>query len=422
MQTIQLLKTALKQAQSTLSMCATPRGFRASALAKGYPQIWSRDNGIMALGILTQENAELTACVRDALVTMRTYQSKRGLIQLNVLPETGEISTENAGAVDSNLWYIITHALYFHTLQNQHFLTESWDSINRALRWIEYQDMNEDGLIEIPEAGNWMDLFGVRYNTLYDNVLYYIALRSYQYMKKSLDTEQTYASFATEPFLVAERINALFWIDRCWHGEHFSEHLEKLKAMRLEWYMLYHNIGVISSRPFYLPWIAFREYGDFFDSFGNMLAILSGIADECRRERIVAYMQQVHISNPYPTKAIYPAIRPGDPMWREYYRSRNLNMPDQYHNGGIWPMLGGFEIAMLVHCGKQKLAEKKLTALAEANRKGITEQWEFNEWLHGITGEPMGFPCQGWSASSFLFAEHCVSAKQVPFFHDILFT
>ncbi|TSC61976.1 MAG: glycogen debranching enzyme-like protein [Parcubacteria group bacterium Greene0416_14] len=414
-----LVNTAHVKAREVLNTCLTSSGFRASALTKGYPQIWSRDNGIMALGISALGDSKLIEGIRGSLITMRVYQSKRGLIQLNVMPDSGEVSTENAGAVDSNLWYLISHALYFLDKQDTNFLLESWDSINRALQWIEFQDMNEDGLIEIPEAGNWMDLFGVRYNTLYDNVLYYLALRAYEYMARNIEKTKHHA-FATKPTAIAERINALFWVDRCWHGGHFSEHLEKLKSMRLEWFMLYHNMGAISSRPFYLPWVGFREYGDFFDSFGNMLSILTGITNEHRTESIERYMHQVHISNPYPTKAIYPTIRPGDPMWREYYRSRNLNMPDHYHNGGIWPMLGGFEIAMLVHCKRFKEAQAKLVLLAEANERGIYNPWEFNEWLHGATGEPMGYPMQGWSASSFLFAEYCVATKRVPFFEDIL--
>jgi hypothetical protein len=82
------------------------------------------------------------------------------------------------------------------------------------------------------------------------------------------------------------------WIDRCWVAEHFAEHLEKLKAIRLEWFMLYHNVGTISSRPFYLPWVAFREYGDWCDSLGNCLAILTGVADGHRTEHILRYMRR----------------------------------------------------------------------------------------------------------------------------------
>ena len=83
------------------------------------------------------------------------------------------------------------------------------------------------------------------------------------------------------------------WVDRCWVAEHFAEHLEKLKAIRLEWFMLYHNVGTISSRPYYLPWVAFRDYGDWCDSLGNLLAILTGVADRHRTEHILRYMHQV---------------------------------------------------------------------------------------------------------------------------------
>ena len=45
-------------------------------------------------------------------------------------------------------------------------------------------------------------------------------------------------------------------------------------------------------------------------------------------------------------RAIYPPVEPGDPDWRDYYGT--LNLPNHYHNGGIWPFLGGFYVAALV--------------------------------------------------------------------------
>jgi len=65
------------------------------------------------LGAVTTGHADLLAAGRASLETMRAHQSKRGLIQLNVNPDTGYVSTENAGAVDGNLWYILGHYLYF---------------------------------------------------------------------------------------------------------------------------------------------------------------------------------------------------------------------------------------------------------------------------------------------------------------------
>ncbi|RMF05200.1 MAG: glycogen debranching protein, partial [Chloroflexi bacterium] len=300
------------------------------------------------------------------------------------------------------------------------FLRQNWPKINNALIWLEYQDMNECGLLETPEAGNWMDLVAVRYNILYDNVLYYAAALAHQQMHARLSADVPRHELLVDAAGIHRRINLLLWIDRCWVAEHFADHLKKLKEIRLEWFMLYHNIGTISSRPYYLPWVAFREYGDWCDSLGNALAILTGVADGHRRAHILRYMYQVGIAEPYPTKAINPPIYPGEADWREYYRSRNLNLPHQYHNGGIWPMVGGFHVAALVRHGWQAEAERLLVSLARANRQGVDQKWEFNEWLHGDSGHPMGFGQQAWSAAMYLYAEHAVQTGRLPLFDDLL--
>lgn len=422
MQSTKLLKEAQQRAQAIIQRCATPHGFRASGLAAGYPQVWARDNGIIFLGAAATGDPQLLAAGRAALETLGAHQSRLGLIPLNVNPDTGYVSTENAGASDGNLWFILGHYLHFCQTGDLAFLQQHWPTINRALLWLDYQDMNECGLLEIPEAGDWMDLLAVRYNVLYDNVLYYGALLAHAELAKQLTATAETHRPEVDAAGVHERINLLMWIDRCWVAEHFAEHLQKLQAMRLEWYMLYHNIGAISSRPFYLPWVAFREYGDWCDSLGNLLAVLTGVADFHRTEHIMRYLRQVGMAEPYPTKAIYPPIYPGEPNWRDYYRSRNLNLPHQYHNGGIWPMIGGFHVAALIQHGWQNEAEQLLVALAEANRQGVSADWEFNEWLHGSSGHPMGFAQQAWSASMYLYAYHAVENGALPLFADLLAT
>lgn len=278
--------------------------------------------------------------------------------------------------------------------------------------------MNECGLLEVPEAGDWMDLLAVRYNVLYDNVLFYAAKLAHEELSRLLPAETEVHQYDVDANGIHERLNLLMWIDRCWVAEHFAEHLEKLKSIRLEWFMLYHNMGTISSRPFYLPWAAFREYGDWCDSLGNCLAILTGIADGHRTEHILRFMQQVGMAEPYPTKAIYPPIFSGESHWRDYYRSRNLNLPHQYHNGGIWPMIGGFHVAALVRHGWARQAEQMLASLA--NRQGALYDWNFNEWLHGSSGRPMGYEQQAWSAAMYLYAEHAVRTGKLPLFDELL--
>lgn len=414
------LAEACRRAADILHRCATLRGFRASALPTGYPQIWARDSMVIFLGAAATGDPALIAAGRASLETLAAYQSRRGMIPLNVNPDTGYVSTENAGAADSNLWYVLGHYLHFQLTRDADFLQRHWPSIERAMVWLEYQDMNECGLIEVPEAGNWMDLLAVRYNVLYDNVLYYAATLAYQELAQQLADRCHCHWPEVDAAGIHERINLLMWVDRCWVAEHFAEHLEKLKAIRLEWFMLYHNVGTISSRPFYLPWVAFREYGDWCDSLGNLLAILTGIADRHRTHHILRYMHQVGMAEPYPTKAIHPPIYPGESNWREYYRSRTLNLPHQYHNGGIWPMIGGFHVAALVRYGWRREAERLLASLADANRQGMEHEWEFNEWMHGESGHPMGYAQQGWSAAMFLYAEHAVRTGRLPLFDELL--
>jgi hypothetical protein len=415
-----LITEAREHALEVLRKCASPTGFRASGNATGYPQVWGRDSVMIFLGAVASQDEELITTGRRSLDALSAFQSPLGLIPLNVHPETGYISSENAGACDTNLWYILGRYLDFKYTQDDKSLRESWSSIEQAMLWLQYQDMNECGLLEIPEAGNWMDLLDVRYNTLYDNVLYYAASLAYEEMSRHVATEAFYKGKCISAECIHERINLLMWIDRCWVASHFAEHLEKLKAIRLEWFMLYHNIGTISSRPYYLPWVAFREYGDWCDGLANLLAILTGIADGNRTHHILRYMLQVGMADPYPTKAIHPPIYPGEPHWREYYRSRNLNLPQQYHNGGIWPMIGGFHVAASVRFGWQAEAEQLLESLAKCVKQGIQGSWGFNEWMHGSSGRPMGYEQQGWSAASYLVAESAVRTGKIVLFDDLL--
>ena len=409
-----LIDDARRRAVEVLRRCVTPYGFRASGASLGYPQVWARDSVITGLGAALTAEPDLLATFRASLDTLGSHQSELGLIPLNVLPETGETSTENAGAVDANLWFVLGH--YYHYLRTGDlgYLVESWPRIERAILWLRFQDMNECGLLEVPEAGDWMDLMAVRYNVLYDNVLYGASLRAAAEMARASGCENApYRCMATD---VYERLNLLFWVDRCWVPAHFAEHLERLKRIRLEWYMLYHNVGTISSRPFYLPFVAFREYGDYCDTLGNLFAILCGLADDHRTDHILRHLYQVGAGQPYPTKAIHPPIFPGSSEWREYYRSRNLNLPHQYHNGGIWPFIGGFHVAALVKVGWMREAKNLLADLAAANQLGVREEWEFNEWLHGETGHPMGYAFQAWSASMYIYAHHAVRTGEVPLF------
>lgn len=83
-------------------------------------------------------------------------------------------------------------------------------------------------------------------------------------------------------------------------------------------------------------------------------------------------------------------------------------------------MIGGFHVAALMHHGWEDEAARLLLSLALANKQGMDQPWEFNEWLHGESGHAMGYGLQAWSAAMFLYAEYTVKTGQVPLFDDLV--
>lgn len=392
-----------------------------------YQQVWARDSMICGLGLLLcgQEGAEIFA---RSLETLRRHQTPLGNIPHNVglpgisdpaliahggrLEAQGEsgavVDTIHAGCVDGALWYIIGHLAYFRARGDLDLVRRSWESLERALLWLRYQDSNECGLLEVHEAMDWADLFVNRYNVLYDNVLFAAAWAAMAELAEALGRPADfYRQHAAD---VRRKVNTVLWV-----GAEEPRDWSWIAATRREWlYTLQRIETELVERPFYLPYVAFRDYADRFDTLGNLLAILFGLADVAKTARILDYLQGCGLDQPYPVRALYPPINPGEPDWREYYRVRNLNLPDHYHNGGAWPFIGGFYVAALVKAGRLEQAELQLVRLAEMNRQGKTREWGFNEWFHGRSGQPMGYDGQSWSAAMYLVAHQAVERGRVP--------
>jgi TPR repeat protein len=66
--------------------------------------------------------------------------------------------------------------------------------------------------------------------------------------------------------------------------------------------------------------------------------------------------------------------------------------------------------------GCTEAARRALYWLAQANKLGREHPWEFNEWIHGVTGEVMGSSDQAWSAGMYMYAYRCVQDGNEPVF------
>jgi hypothetical protein len=210
---------------------------------------------------------------------------------------------------------------------------------------------------------------------------------------------------------VLDKVNLLLWV-----GAESEKDWDWISRERKEWtYTLKRIETELVERPFYLPYVAFRDYADRFDTLGNLLAIVFGVASRERANKILDYLHGCGLNAPFPVKSLYPVLQPGDKDWRDYYRVRNLNQPHHYHNGGAWAFIGGFYVAALVQAGRLDEAAQQLERLTAMNRQGKTREWEFNEWCHGVSGQPMGFAGQSWSAALYIYAHDAVTNGKLSF-------
>jgi glycogen debranching enzyme len=412
------------QAIAVLRRCATPMGFAASGTTDGYPEIWARDAAVTAIGVAAAEVAELAPVARSSLATLAGHQSALGRIPTNVDP-AGRATTANPGGVDGTLWFVIAQRVLDAAFGPDPVADDDARRtvLELALRWARYQDSDEDGLLESAEASNWADLLAYRGKVLSDNVLYVLALRA----AAAMAVDRGLADLALHEGLAeraARALNELHWVDapdglwdRATSAAIRGDHLEARRLAQL-------TTSVLWRRPFYLPWVGFRSYGDWCDVLGNALAILAGVADSAKASMIVDYLIAIEATKPWPARAIDPPIRPGDADWREYYRNNGLNLPDQYHNGGCWPWIGGMLVCALVRSGRREEAAETLERLIRCVRTarpgGPVNEWEFTEWYHGRTGQPMGRPLQAWSAAMVLAACRAVETGGLPWLDSVL--
>src|SRR5665213_2535130 len=380
------------EAIESLRRCCSQWGLNASGRAVGHHQIWARDSMIALLGARFVNDNQIQEAMRASVALLKDRRGPGGAIPNNV--DYATLRPNFRAYADGGLWWIIGSTLLMPDL----------DVIREVLRWYEYQDVDQSGLLSMQEASDWQDLFCTRGKGLYLNCLYVMALRRAAGLVGGDEGDR----LRRRAELVADRINAYFWYSG---DQNTLRHLSS--SFSTQGSPLHDSMGRAREMPekrylkdeqYYLPCLGFRSLGEWFDSFGNILAILAGVVDEAKSDTILHFIPRSSLDK-WPLQCLTPAVQPGDADWRDYYGS--LNAPHHYHNGGVWPFLGGFYVAALVKRGRVDAAALALRNLAQLNRYG-----QFNEWHHGETGVPMGAQDQAWSAGMYLFAWECVRSGQ----------
>ena len=258
--------------------------------------------------------------------------------------------------------------------------------------WLSAHDSNNDGLLEIPEAGDWTDLFGRSYNVLYDETLWYRANICYGRMLEMTGEWRMAGDYLRWASVIRHGILEKFW--------------PSTRARENGSYSFADQQSSIGDTQYLIAQVTPFDFDWRCDVYANILAFLFDVIDIERAQKTFRFMWGVGVSNPFPVANLYPPVQAGDPGWRDYYTVNLLNLPNHYHNGGIWPFIGAKWTRFINKLGLRELAENELLRVAKLNEQGITQPWEFNEWAHGGTGKPMGKALQAWSCSEFIHACH----------------
>ncbi len=353
-------------------LAAAP-GARASV--RGYDRVFARDAAICAIAMALCGDQAHWHTALASLRALARHQAPNGQIPKYVDAATGTADFWYLGCVDATLWWLVARHFVTQDRRGARFATESAAAAGRALRWLQCQEHPRILLLQQNEASDWADIMPRSGFVLYSNALWYYVKRLYRLP----EAEGTRSHF-----------NELFFP--------FRRNLAEYRRLRL----LQHYVRRSArNRELYLSFVNLGFWGEEGDVFGNLLALLFGLADDERASRILRAIDAAQADIPYPVRVTCTPIDRDDPLWRAYMGRHRQNLEWQYHNAGIWPFVGGFWVMALCAQGRRRRAEEALARLAAANAVG---DWAFIEWFHGRNGEPRGMPRQSWNAAAFLLA------------------
>lgn len=353
--------------------------------AWGYPEPYTRDLMISALGMLASGDPLLVAGVRRVLVALAEHQSPHGHI-----PSLAH-RMEDVGASDTTPLFLLTTAIFRRAVGEPEFLAEA---VARASAWMAYQSPGDEVIVGQLPTSDWRDEQWVLGFGLFVNTVVYGYLR-----------------------LLGQRDEAE-WLRRLARNFVVRGDMEHRHV---------HEGLVIPYKPYFALWVYKIYNSERFDLLGNSLAILTGLASHARAKAMVNWIEaectslrrRGELAVDLPPN-FFPYIRPTDPDWLPRYAE--FNRPGEYHNGGIWPFICGFYVVATLAAGRPWLAERQLAALTELVRpaRDPALSFGFNEWLRAQDGSPQGNDWQTWSAAMYLYAAICVERQQVLYFDELL--
>lgn len=347
-----------------------------------FDSLWGRDALFASLGAVAVGD---TAVVKGTLQALLDYQFEDGVFPRRIghgavwvqslrhllgfeRPRPERFDTiERLGAhkqvtMDTNLLVPIVFEEYVRQTGDQDFARAYLPHVERGLAWLRSQ-MNADGLLVQDPMGDWKDLVDRGRVLMYNQALYYQALRSTASVLSATGEAERADSLRAEADAVAQRARRYFWDA---DGKYFRD----------------------------------SETSSAFSPDGNLFAVAFGLATPEEAQHIL-HRSQALLSQ----RGLLPALDGHYPSGKVPWVVK-LQGIRHYHDDFAWPWLTSLYAVAAARHGDVRGATSALTAVADAAARdgGFFEVYD---------GEPLrpvdtflydSEPDFSWSSGLYLWA------------------
>lgn len=344
-------------------------GIHASAAeTANYRAVFARDAVMAGVAGLLVSDPAITAGLVRTLERLRDMQGAEGQIASNFEMRQGQAPHVSFGTLaprlDAASWYLVGVALAARAGALDPIAYR--ESVGRVFRLLDALEYNGRHLLYVPAGGNWADEY------VYDG------------------------------YVLSDQALRAWGLSLC--GDVFGEPAWRAKAQAIG-DRIAESYRPATDAPRAHPPASFSplEVRDTFDLAACALLAISGAAPALG-DLGLDYVARDFLGRGLLPPAFHPVIREGDPDWpalARYHLHGFRNRPDEYHNGGVWPIWLGWLALALARAGRAGDLARLRTVLGE--RVAKLDAFDFEEYLHGETGASLGTPQMAYTATGLVF-------------------
>lgn len=338
--------------------------------------------------------------------------------QHHVLADFGDRAIGRVAPVDSAMWWMILLRAYVVSTGDLELSKEPLIQASMRATLLLYlkESFETSPSMLVPDASFMIDRrMGVYGHPLEIQSLFYGMLHTaHELLLPTADNQQLLANVKKRMQTLRSYVRIYYWLDQQrlneihrFRSEEFGEDVVNLLNIYPESIPDWIDGWVPADAGYFVGNLGPGRMDFRFFAFGNLLAILFGLATEQQAQFIMNLYEQhwESLIGDMPLKICYPAV--SGVKWAYTTGSDPKNVPWSYHNGGSWPCLIWAFTGAAIRSGRHDLASR---ALAMASAKLPQDNWP--EYYDGRRGTLIGRRAnlnQVWSATGLILAHHMLN-------------